>query len=238
MKPSERFVRTPQEWVHAVTLFGKCNGTDWSVLMTVAHFTWGLSRESAEIGLAVFRDRLGQKDESIRQSLARLTKKPAEGGYGMIRVVQESSHIRARVLALENDWMAWAWDDEKTLARCSVAMTAYRKGSRSVVSDWAPTELAITLATELREHCIGVIPEAEVPPMELTNATWRRWLQTFETLLERRTDTLLGALLRFVARDPYYRAHILGEQADQRLSREIDSIHARYIAHAQKRRTT
>lgn len=236
MAPSERFIRVTQEWAHAVSLFGRCNGTDWSVLMTVAHYTWGMQRDSAEIGLAVFRDRLGQKDEAIRLSLVKLSKKASAGGYGMIRVVQEQTTTRGRILALEDDWMAWAWEDEDHLARCSLAMTTYRRGSKSEVSDWAPSRAALELAGLLREHCVGLVPEAEVPAEELTDRRWRRWVQSFEKLLEKRDQTILSAMIRWAHRDPFWSPQILGENADLRLTRNIDTIHARYVAHAQSRR--
>ncbi len=235
---SERFIRVPQEWAHAVALFGRLNGTEWSVLMCVAHHTWGMQRESAEIGLAVFRDRLGQKDETIRKSLVRLTRCRDKGGYGMIRVVQEQTTHRGRVLAIEDDWMAWAWDDEDHLARCALAMTAYRRGSKSELSDWKPAAEAVELAALLREHCVGIVPQAEVPAMDLADRRWRRWVQQFETMLVKRDKTLLGACIRFAHRDPFWSPQILGENADLRLARNLDTIHARYVANAKNRRTT
>lgn len=236
VRPSERFIRVTQEWAHAVSLFGRCNGTDWSVLMTVAHYTWGMQRDSAEVGLAIFRDRLGQKDEAIRQSLAKLAKKRDDGGFGMVRVVQEQTTTKGRVLALEDDWIAWAWESEEDLARCSIAMTIYRRSSKSDVSDWTPSDDAIDLARLLRDHCVGLVPEAEVPAENLTDRRWRRWLQSFEKMLEKRDKTILAGMIRWVHRDTFWSPQILGENADLRLSRNIDTIHARYVAHAQKRR--
>ena len=237
MHSSERYIRVTQEWNHAATLFGQLNGTDWSVLMTVAHFTWGLQRESAELGIAIFSERMGQLEPSIRKSIAKLSRKREQGGFGMLRVVQESTHSQSRVLAIEDDWMVWAWPTEDDMARCALAMTAYRKGSKSEMSDWVPNEKAVSLATLLRDHCIGIVPEAEVPPIDVTHRQWRRWIQQFEKMLEKRSEPLLAGCIRFVHRDPFWSPQILGEHADLRLARNLDTIHARYVAHAKNRRT-
>lgn len=235
MPPLERFIRTPQEWAHAATLLGKLNGTDWGVCMIVAHYTWGLQRESAEIGIAIFRERMAQKEEAIRLSLVRLTRKPADGGYGMIRVVHEQSNTKGRVLAIEDDWMGWAWDDEDHLARCALAMTTYRKNSRSEVSDWTPTSDAVDLATLLRQHCVGLVPEAEVPEMDMGRSRiWRRWLQQCEKMLEKRSPEIMGALVRYIHRDDHWGPLVFGEAADLRLARNLDQIHARWAAKSRR----
>lgn len=230
----ELYIRVTQEWAHAVTIFGRCNGTDWSVLMTIAHFTWGMSRSSHEIGMSIFQSRLGQKLETIRQSVAKLST-PSPGGFGMVRIVHEQTVKRSRVLSLEDNWMLWTWESEDHLARCSLAMGVYKKRSRSTISDWEPDRRAVELATELREHCIGIIPQAEVPSLDLNDPRWRRWVQSMERMLVKRSPELLGAMMRFVHRDTFFRGLVLGEAADLRLERNVDTIHQRMKAQATRR---
>lgn len=233
---TERYIQLRQEWAHAATLFGRLNGTDWSVLMVVAHYTWGLQRPSAELGMSIFRDRCNVTEESLRKSITRLsTPRTKPGGFGMLRIIQRQNCRTGRVMALEDDWTLWAWDDEAQLERCALAMVAYRRESTSVVSDYVPSDDAVAVATLLRDHCLGLVPDAEVPPIDPGHRQWHRWTVEMDKLLKKHPRQLIERVIVWAHRDTFWTSQIFGEFADMRLSRHFQTLQAKIAAKSTRR---
>lgn len=236
MEPARPYyIAFPQEVMHALTLFRSLNATDWAVLMVIAHYTYGRQREAAEIGGSVFRDRIARPQKVIARSLKKLTTPAKDGGFGMVLVIEDRTATSGRILSIDPDWMAWGWESEEDLAACAAAMVVYSRRSVQLGDDWRPTDPALHLARLLCEHCEHLVPLAEIVPADLADRRFRRWCHTFERLLENRSYDELVAVLRYVHGSPFWASRILGDVADHRLSRSIQTLAAQAAANRQRR---
>ena len=225
-------VQLLSEWMHAATLFGKLNGTDWECLLTIAQATWGAGRDEAELGIARFRARSAKSVESIETSLKKLLRPVEEGGFEMVVVTRPSSPSGGRWLRIQTNWERWPWDTELR-ERAGLSMRAYhvRPAPPPVIED--ASEEAMEVALFLREHCLGVAPNAEIPDIEATvpdgvENVWARWCTNMDRLLKRYAlEDLRGAII-FVHHDKFWRPKVLGMAADKRLGRNIDTFVAEF----------
>lgn len=233
------YTKFPKEWMTAILLFsggGRCNGTDMAILMHVAMETWGWTpeRSSADVSLSVLRTRISGSDTTLSDAIKKLCKPARKGGAGLLRVVAPYSteESRGRLVAIETDWMVWAWPSEEALARCTLAMAAFRDYHPPYedMANWRPLPDALDLAKQLRVTCLGLVPQAEEIPDDTSHPVFRRWCQTLATLMrkEKRTRADLSAMIRFVGGDPFWRARILGEHADLALEREHAKIYKQW----------
>lgn len=238
-KETVPYAAFPKEWLTAIMLYGgggRCNGTDMAILLYVAMETWGWTpaRSCADVGLATLRTRIAGSDTTLSDATRKLCTPARKGGAGLLRVVSPYStpENRGRLVAIETDWMLWAWPSEESLARCTLAMAPFR-GYHEAYDDmahWRPQPDALDLARQLRAVCRGLVPEAEEIPDDPTHPVFRRWCQTLWGLIRRhkRTREDLSGMIRFIGADEFWRARILGEHADLALEREHARIHKQW----------
>jgi len=238
------FVRISQEWLRAVMLFGRLNGSEWAVLMVIAHDTWGFSRKEASIGMAQFRAKLpGTSEAAIRKALHRLTRptsdNPKRSGYALVHVVAQHTAERSTRYELNKDWETWPWRTVEELEHARVRLAPFEKGkgtkdppkkSRTIPDNVPPLAAGI--------HAIANrVPHANIPTQDLTDATWRRWCGSILDLIERQhTVDDIAACIRWAAHDPFWQSRLTGRNADRRFVSGFDTIYASASAANNRRR--
>ena len=170
----ERYVRVPQWWLHAVSMYGgRLSALERSVLDTVVHFIWGWSgagRTSASIGMAEFRNRMPTRTrEGIRRALCVLrtpgdelhtwnSGRGQKRGHGMVVMERAPTSRRESVYSIQEDWRLWGWEEGTDFA--SVGETLDRLyGPQGPALQW--TSEAEQLAKVLWTMAIEGFTEAE-----------------------------------------------------------------------------
>lgn len=240
MRSRAPYIHITQELVHALTLYGRLSGTEWAVVMTVAHYTMGWNRAEFPIGLAMFEARMpGISHESIRRSLRHLatdagTTYQKHPGHGVLVIGSKAEAQRSTVWSIQTDWTRWGWPAETDRDRISEILADY---AIEVLPETYSQE-AVEAALLLREISVdqgGASTSA--PRFDPDSQKWRRWCLSMDAILGRSVHpSTLQAVLAWARSDEFWASRLVGADADRKAERNFDQLLAQWRAASRSRR--
>lgn len=229
-----------KEWLLALRLFGRLNGTEWECVMTVLHETWGNKpkpRRSAPLGKSDFQQNSFKSGVAIQKALVRLSR-----DFRVLQIEKEATPRSPRVWA-PNPWREWAWGANKDQA---TRMIEARFPRRVPVEEPEFSEDAVAVARHLRGWCLDGNPHADVPPDVMNNRAWQRWCTAIQGVLDRsggsassptHSPRAMMAVIDHAFADDFWQSRLRGPHAAARLVQHYDPLLAATQAAFQRRRT-
>lgn len=235
------YVHVTQEFLHALTLYGRLSPLEWSILMVVLHYTAGWNKSEAPVGFATILVRLppGSSEEGVRRALKRLSTPAAEErrgerGHGILRAVAPPDFCTPTTWSIDTDWQRWGWD------RATLDALGGLEGIAERMADYQVAEVlpetwsreAEEAAVVLRSVVVDVAgPHARVPGVDHESQVWRRWCLAMDTILSHNVHaTTLEAVILWAAREEFWRRHLSGMETDRFFVRNYEKIAAQWRA--------
>lgn len=227
------YIKQDQEFLHALTLYGRLSGAERSVLDVVLLKTAGWNRHSHQIGLVDFEAYCPSLSRSgIQLALRRLTAKPdtkirCQAGHNIL--VRESKHTPTEktAWAVNSTWRTWGWTDREALTHAASILAEYKR----VLLPETWSQDAVELATTLRDYIVAMAgPEASLPTVSTDDRTWRRWCATMESLLVRQHHRMvIQNVLVWAMENDHWGPRLCRMSADRTLADNFDELKTRTL---------
>ena len=227
---ADDYDRRQRDFVHALGVYARCNGTEWAIMMTIMQATWGQGRDDAPIGRAVFATRITASTTTLWRSVRRLMRSERASGLNLLQEIRSPTPRSARAYRINDDWRTWAWGLGDLLPHKLRLAQAFPAPSASAPAAIPIDPTALRFALDLREHARTTVPAVDMPDPDQAGGDirWLRWCGALERILTRYTPARLTEVLRYAYRHHYWGELLRAPTADKRLEVQIDKIAADY----------
>lgn len=213
------YIHLDQEFLHALTLYGRVSGTERAVLDVVLLKTAAWRRHSHQVGLAEFQEYLPTVSMSGLQLAIRRLVTPADkkvrGSIGHGILVREAPHTPTQrtTWAVNYNWRTWGWTTDEHLAAAIPILTAYKQTLLPETWSAEAPQLASTLHDFIK--ALGG-DDVRLPPVSLDDRIWRRWCTSMESIMqETHHPKVIESVIRWATENDHWGPRLCSMNADR-----------------------